>query len=513
VLLSQNLAELCAAEFIYEQPVTGDTELVFKHALTQEVAYGSLLIERRKQLHECVGHSTETLFADKLDDHVNALAHHYSQSDNADKAIEYLDRAGQQAMRRWAHDQAIRNLNGAIERLQTLPDSPERKMRELSLQMMLGPCLTAFTGYGTTEVERTVARARELCLALDDPPELFEVSWWSWQLRWARAEMRAAKDAASLLLARVEEMHDPAAPGMAHFAMSVTLFYMGEARLAAEHLYSALSLDDLDHHLVGPMGIDLRVAQLYYLGWALIHIGYPEQALQRELEAVARARTLSHPHTAAYANAYIAGLRLLRREPDEALEVAEQLFAMCSEYGLADLLAGAIFIRGTVLASRGHDEGISMIEQCVASGRKTGLKVMRPGQLCSLAAAYIAFKQFDKASEALDEALTIAEGDGAHYCEAQTHLLRGELLLRKNETNRVEAESCFERATEVARQQGDRWWELRAVTSLARLLRDIGRREEARKQLAEIYDWFTEGFELPDLKDAKAMLDELSNSP
>jgi class 3 adenylate cyclase/predicted ATPase len=509
VLLSQNLADLCAAEFIYEQPVASDTEFVFKHALTREVAYGSLLIERRKQLHERVGYSTETLFADKLGDHVDALAHHYSHSDNADKAIEYLSRAGQQALRRWAHDQAIRNLNSAIERLRTLPDSPERKMRELSLQMMLGPALIAFSGIGTTEVERTVARARELCTALGDPPELLEVSYRSWNLRFVRADMRAAKDAALLLLARAEDMHDPATLRMAHGAMGMTLFHMGEARLAAEHFRSGLSLDDPDHH-PWPMGIDFRASHLCYLGWALFLVGYPEQALQSALEAVARARTLSHPHTTAYANGYIATVRLLRREPDEALEVGEEIFALCSQYGLTDFLGLAVGIRGTVLASRGHEEGIPLIEQTVASGRKTGLKILRPRELCWLAEACIAFNQFDKASEALDEALTIAETDGARYWEAETHRLRGELALRESESNRVEAETCFERATEVARQQSARWWELRATVSLARLLASQGRREEARARLAEIYNWFTEGFDTADLKDAKALLDELA---
>jgi hypothetical protein len=326
VPLSQNLANLCAAEFIHEQPVVGDTEFVFKHALTQEVAYSSLLIERRKQLHERVGYSSETLFANKLDDHIDALAHHYSHSDNAHKAIEYLSRAGQQALRRSAHDQAIRNLRGAIERLQTLPDGPESKMRELSLHMMLGPALIAFTGFGSTEV-RTVARAGELCTELGDPRELFGVLYGAWSLRFIRAEMRAAKDAALLLLARAEEMHDPAALGMAHGAMGMTLYHMGDARLASEHFRSALSLDNPDHHLA-PMGIDFRVLHLCYLGLALIDAGYPGQALQRELEAVMRARTASHPHTTAFANGCIAYLRLLRREQDEALEVSEQQFAL-----------------------------------------------------------------------------------------------------------------------------------------------------------------------------------------
>jgi predicted ATPase len=200
---------------------------------------------------------------------------------------------------------------------------------------------------------------------------------------------------------------------------------------------------------------------------------------------------------------------LLRGELDEALEVGERQFALCSEYGVAEGLASAIGIRGTVLASRGHEEGIPLIEQMVALGRKAGEKMLRPGDLFSLADACTAFNQFDKASEALDEALAIAETEGDCYYEAETHRLRGELLLRKSESNCVEAEACFDRAIEVARQQGARWWELRATVSLARLLAKQGHRDEARAMLAEIYNGFTEGFDTSDLKEARALLEEL----
>jgi predicted ATPase len=509
VHVERMLAELRAAEFVYEQPALGDTEYVFKHALTQEVAYNSLLIERRKQIHERVGSSIEALFADDLDDHVGSLAHHYSHSDNADKTIEYLGRVGQQALRRSAHDQAIRNLSEAIKRLMILPDSSERKMRELSLQMTLGPALIALTGWGTPEVERTSARARELSNELGDPPELFGALFVSWVVPFIRAHMRAAYNAALVLIAKAEATHDRQMLLMAHAAMGMTLFHMGEAGRAADHFRSGLALDDPARPLA-PTGIDLGVNYLSYQAWALWHLGYPERALKSALEAVARAQTLSHPHTAAFANGYMYPLRLVRREFAEALEVAEQQFALCSEYGLADFLAGAIGVRGSVLASQGHEEGIPLIEQWIASTRRTGLKIPRPFFLCLLAEACMAFNQLEKASGALDEALSIAELDGDRYCETETHRLRGELLLKHDELNAAQAQACFERAIEVARNQVARSWELRATTSLARLLASQGHRDEARAMLAEIYNWFTEGFDTADLKEAKALLDELS---
>ena len=203
-------------------------------------------------------------------------------------------------------------------------------------------------------------------------------------------------------------------------------------------------------------------------------------------------------------------LKLLRLEFVEAEQLAERQFELCSRYGLADFLAAAIGCRGTALAMQENKQGIYMIEQWIASGRRTGLKMVRPFELCCLAEACIAHNQFERASQALDEALTIAEQDGVRYCEPATHHLRGILLLTKEGSNRSGALDCFERAIEIAREQNGRSWELRATVSLARLLRDTNRPNEARTVVGEIYDWFTEGFDLPDLKEAKALLDELS---
>jgi predicted ATPase len=416
-------------------------------------------------------------------------------------------------LRRSAHDQAIRNLNESISRLLTLPDSSDRQRRELSFQIMLAPALIASTGWGTPEVGRTSARARELCTALGDPPELFGVLYGSWSLRLVRAEMQVAHHEALRLLALAEDMHDREMLQIAHGAMGMTLFHIGEAQRAAGHFRSALSLDDPARPLA-PLpaagGIDPAVSYFSYQSWVLWHLGYPEQALKSASQAVARAHTLSHPHTAAFANGYLANLRVVRREFTALAEIAEQQIALCSEYGLADFLAGAIGASGTALASQGRAEGIPMIAHSIASGRKTGLKMVRPLQLCELAEAGTALNQFDEASGALDEALSIAQSDGARYCEAETHRLRGELLLKQDESNGARAQSCFERAIEIAHKQSAKSWELRAMISLTRLLTKQGRGNEARMMLVQIYNWFTEGFDTADLTDAKALLEELS---
>ena len=188
--LERMLVDLQAGEFIYEQPALTDAEYIFKHALTQEVAYNSLLMERRKLLHERSGQAVESMFAEQLDDHLGELARHYSRSDNVIKAVEYLGRAGQQALQRSAHADAISSLKAALGLLQRLPDSPERVQRELHLQLALGAALIAVKGWAAPEVERVFTRARELCERLGDPPELFPALLGLWSVYYLRGELR-----------------------------------------------------------------------------------------------------------------------------------------------------------------------------------------------------------------------------------------------------------------------------------------------------------------------------------
>src|SRR5260370_11677805 len=236
------LAELQAGEFIYEQPAEIDVEYVFKHALTQEVAYNSLLIERRKQIHERAGQALESIFTGQLDDHLSQLAHHYSRSDNVSKAVEYLGRAGQQALQRSAHAEAIRSLNAAIDLLQKLPDSPERIHQELHLQLALGSASIPVTGWAALEVERAFTRARELCYRPGDAPELFPALFGLWTMYFIRAELRTAYELGERLLQRAQGAHTPSLLLAAHLALGDTLFNMGELLLAPEHLEMATSL-------------------------------------------------------------------------------------------------------------------------------------------------------------------------------------------------------------------------------------------------------------------------------
>ena len=316
--LERMLADLRAAEFIYEQPALDDAEYIFKHALTQEVAYNSLLIGRRKLLHERVGQALESMFAEQLDDHLSQLAHHFRRSDNVSKAVEYLGRAGQQALRRSAYADAITSLTAALDLLQRLPDSPERVQRELRLQLALGPALIAVKGWAAPEVERAYTRTRELCERLGDPPELFPALLGLWAVYYLRGELPKAYELAEQLLRRAQSAQNPTLSLYVHLALGCTSFSMGEWLLARDHLEMAISLYDRERPMA--IGIDTGVNCLSYMALTLWTLGYPDQALKKGDEAVALAQALSHPLSLAFAEGLVGYLHQYRREARAAQE-------------------------------------------------------------------------------------------------------------------------------------------------------------------------------------------------
>ena len=510
--LARMLSELRAAEFIYEQPVSGGVEYVFKHALTQEVAYNSLLIERRKQLHERAGQAIESMFAEQLDDHLTQLAHHYGHSDNVEKAIEYLGRAGQQALQRSAHDDAISGLNAAIVLLQALPDSPGRLQRELPLQLARGSVLSAIKGWSAPEVERAYLRARELCERLGDRPEFFFVLYGLYVVYYIRGELPMAYALAEQLLRRAQSNNDSTHLLLAHNALGSVTFDMGKLLPAKEHMEATISLYDPARH--GPFAVgtsfDLKGFALSYVAMTVWLLGYPDEALKRAEEAVEYTRTLSHPLSMTGVEFFLGVVRQLRREAGDAQKAPERAIALSAEHGFAFWLGVATILRGSATAQQGLDEeGIAQMEEGLSAYRSTAAKTGGPRWLSWLAEACMESGRLNDGLSVLAEALASVQETDGHQYEAEICRLRGELLLKQNHSNTTEAQECFERALAIAGSQSAKSLELRATTSLARLLNQTGRRDEARAMLAEIYNWFTEGFDTADLKDAKALLEEL----
>ena len=511
--LHRMLADLQAGEFIYEQPAFPNAEYVFKHALTQEVAYNSLLIERRKLLHERTGQALESMFSDRLDDHVSELARHYSSSDNVIKAVEYLGRAGQQALQRCAPADATSHLTAAIRLLEKLPDDAERIQRELPLQMSLGQACILLKGWSAPEVERAFTRALEICERRGNARENFFALYGLYLVYHVRAAYRAARERAQQLLRLAQSAADPTLLVLAHYAVGGTSLHTGELRLAREHQQIAISIYDQERdRQLALMGVDAKEGCLSYAGWTLWHLGYPDEALATCKEAVAFARDISHPNSVASAEFFLNIVNVLRRDASAAEKGADRVIAFSTEHGVgaAWLAFVAVHLGWALIEQGAKQEEIRRIQEGIATAHAAGADIGRGHLLCYLAEACMKADRLDDALSAATEALAAADRQEERYYEPDIHRVRGEVLLRQDGSNVEEAENCFRRAIAIARKQSGKSLELRATTSLARLLAKQGRRDEAHAMLAVIYNWFTEGFDTADLKDAKALLDELA---
>jgi class 3 adenylate cyclase/tetratricopeptide (TPR) repeat protein len=502
--LDRILNDLQLGEFIYEQPAIGDTEYTFKHALTQEVAYNSMLVERRKLLHERAGEVIEVLFAEQLDEHLNELARHYSHSPNIAKAVKYLHQAGQQAAQRSAYGEAVGYLTSGLELLKNLPDDRDRARRELKIQVSLAESLRWTKGLGSLESGRALLRAREICTLLGESTELFAVLVglaWHHQLR---MHLQTAYDLGQQLLTLTASTDEPAKLMTAHAVVGLVLFQRGEFAAARDHLEHASPRFNF--------GQSNFIGAFYpcFGAWALWVLGYADQALEWSREALALAEELSEPALLANALCLTAVLHMYSRDPRMARQRAEAAIAITTEHGFPLELSFATFLHGWALAEEGHlRKGIDEMRGAVTGGQATGFGA-RPRGLAALAKACGRSESPVIGLKLLVEGMALIETTGERMYEAELNRLKGELLMMQDVGNSVEAERCFHTAIEVARRQGGKSLELRATTSLARLLTNLGRRDEARAMLAEIYHWFTEGFDTADLKDAKALLEELS---
>jgi len=336
-----------------------------------------------------------------------------------------------------------------------------------------------------------------------------------WAVHLTRGERRAPYELAERLLRRAQSVQEHGLLMQAHQVLGVTSFWMGKLLLAKEHHEAALSLYDPERHR--PLafrygGIDVRVNCLLYAALTLWHLGYPDRALKHGKQALALAEAMSHPHSLTYAELFVAFLHQFRREVRATQETAESMFAISTEHGLTDYLALATSLRGWAMAEQGrHQEGIAHIREGLAATRATGAEGWRRVFLRLLVEECMVTGPLDDGLSALAETMAAADENEDRHHEAEIHRLKGKLLLKQDGSNAAEAQRCFERAIEIARGQSAKSFELRATASLARLLASQGKRDEARTMLAEIYNWFTEGFDTADLKDAKYLLDELES--
>ncbi len=431
------LSSLQRKEFLYEQLTFPEVEYVFKHALTQEVAYNSVLIERRKALHEQTAQAIETLFPDRLEEHYSELAHHYSRSGNTEKAIHYLHLSGQQAAQNSAHMEAVSHFTTALDLLKTLPDTPERVQRELPLQLTLAASLQVTKGPSAPEVENAYTRARALCQQGKDERQLFAVLRGLWLLHHVQADLAAARETGEQLLSMAEQIQDHALLLEARRTLGSTLLWQGEFPLARMHLEQAVALYDQQQHdslkfLYG--GADPGIVCLCELARVLWFLGYPDQALLKSQAALTFARNRSDPFSLGFALVFAAGLHQLRREGQSTQNHAEDGIALAREHGFAALLSAGTIRQGWAFAEQGQEEeGLSYMQQGLTARQATGAELAQPYFLALQAEVYGKLGQREHALTLLSQALAAMYASGEHRLEAELYRLKGELTLQKSE--------------------------------------------------------------------------------
>jgi predicted ATPase/class 3 adenylate cyclase len=510
--LEAALRKLADSEMVFVQGIPPDANYRFRHALIQDAAYQSLLRGKRQQYHRQIAQALEQRQARTAEAQPELLAHHYTEADLKMQAISQLLMAGQNAVQRSANAEAVSHLTQALEMLKTLPESPERDQQELTLQITLGVPLMLTKGYAAPEVEKVYSRARELYQKVGESPQFFPVLFGLWAFYSVRAEYNTARELGQQLVSLAQSAQDPALLIEAHTARGNTLCFLGELIPARGHLEQAIALYDRQLHRSHAFmyGQDPGVHSLSFATLDLWLLGYPDQARKRSLEAFALAQELSHPYSLAFALIHVLYIHRFSWEVKATQERAKELSALSTEHGFPIPLAVSAAHQGWALAEQGlAEQGILQIRQGINTWRATGSTLyFQPFLLGMLAEAHGKGGLTEEGLTALGEALAIVNKTGERFWEAELYRLKGELTLQQGSQFKVqdEAEECFRTAIDIARRQNTKSLELRAVMSLSRLWEHRGKKAQACQMLAEIYGWFTEGFDTADLKEAKALL-------
>jgi predicted ATPase/class 3 adenylate cyclase len=509
--LLSHISFLKDSELVYERGVYPQLTYIFKHALIQDICFQAILKSIRREYHRKIAHVMEQYFPAIDEEHPEILGHHLTEAGLTEQAIPYWQKASEIAIRRSANLEAIDHLNKALEIIEGLPDKSTYLQPELELQITLGSALMAVKGYSASEVGKAYARARELCQQVGESPQLFAILRGLWGFYIVRDEIQTAHELGQQCLALVERAKKPAHLLWAYFMLGMTLLHFGEFASAREYLEKGISLYDIQKRRSNRALQDPGVACLSYTSLALWFLGYPDQALKKSDEALRLAHKLSHPFSTAYALNIASIVFQLGRNVQETQKHAEAAITLCTEHGIPYWLAYGPILRGWALSEKGkREEGMRQTRQGLAAYGDTGAVLGRPYFLSMLVEAYAQNKQAREGLTVLDEALAIVDETKECWVEAELYRLKGKLLLQITSDNYPEAEDCFHKAIAVARRQNAKSLELKAAMSLSCLWHKQGKKTAARQMLEEVYGWFTEGFDAPELKEAKDLLNEFA---
>jgi predicted ATPase len=523
---------LADVELLYVRGIPPEAMYTFKHALIQDAAYEALLKTRRRELHRRVASVLSKQFPEITEGQPELMAHHYTEAGMTAQAIPCWQKAGQRAVERSAHVEAISHLTKGLELLDTLPDGSERAREELILRTTLAHALTATRGWADPDVGKTYTRCLELCQQMGDSSQLSRVLVGLWSFNCEVPLLQTAQELTEQHLRLAQKTEDRLLLAEAHLVLGFTLFFRGEIVSAQDHMEHGIASDSSPqgHSRAVLYGYDPRVPCWFVMACGLWMLGYPDQALKRSEETMLFAEKLDHPYTSAVGLYWAATFHRLRQEKHATQRWAEDLIALCTEQRFMLFLAFGAILRGSALAGQERAQGIADIRRGLTAHRATGGALRQPYWLALLAEAYGDVGNVEEALTVLADALTVADKTEERWCEAELYRLKGQLTLQKEARSwkpqtslsspivqppdsdgvAQEAEGYFLKAIEIASRQQAKSLELRAATGLSKLWQLQGKRRKARELLSPIYNWFTEGFDTADLKEAKLLLDELS---
>ena len=511
--LQSALDRLGAAGLLFAQGLPPHATYLFKHALVQDAAYGTLLRSHRQQLHDRIVRTLEENFPEIAEIQPEILARHSAEADLDEKAIRYSRLAGEKAVRRASNREAIGHFRQALALSAKLPPSTARSRNELAILSQLGPALMIVHGWSAPEVgdafERAVDLAREVESSADLAPPLAGL----WLFRTARGQFSRAEEITAELFNIARDLDDPNILLQAHHSAWPIRWFVGELTDANLHIDAALQIYDEVRHATQRFfyhGHDPAVCGLSIkavLQWLL---GHPTQGIRAECDAIDLARRLRHVPSLAHALWFVCQAQVTRNDAAAVIETANELLRLSEEHGLPLTRAIASVYLGWALGQAGDNAlGVQRMEEGLAAYYRLGARNNLTFAICLSAETYLMDKQYEKSMEQVSAALTASSEIGDRWCVPQINMIRARILQQTGFSGDA-AEASLRMAIDAAQSQGAKGSELRAATSLARLWRDQGKVQQARELLAPVYGWFTEGFDTRDLKEAKALLEELA---
>jgi predicted ATPase len=510
--LNLALDRLIEAGLLFRQGVPPHASYLFKHALVQDVAYGTLLRDARRGLHARLAETLESKFADIAENQPELLARHYTEAGQIEKAAGLWGKAGQRSLERSAMIEAVAQFTRALDQIAVLPATPALRQQQIKLQVGFAFALYYTKGYAAAETKAAFDRARAMIEQaealgehLEDPLLLYSVLYGLWVAKFVAFDGNAAIAIARQSLALAEQQKTTAAVMIGHRLLGPTLLHLGEPAEGLKHLDRAFALYEPGLHrpLATRFGQDLGATILMFRSLALWSLGYPGAALAELDRALKAARETAHAPTLMLTLCWTALTHIWCRNYAAANAQLDECAALAEEKSIVFWKMFATVFQGCVLALTGK---ASDAVQAIGAG----LTVWRPLWLSDLALTYADLGKFDDAWRCIGEAMTTIETTKEKWLEAEVNRIAGEIALMPPEPDTTKAQVYFERALAVARAQQAKSWDLRATMSMARLWRDQGKPQQARELLAPVYGWFTEGFDTLDLKEAKTLLDELA---